>query len=186
MRWSRRPRSSRARPCSCRRPAPAPAARPSRSRVSPARCPRRARGGTPEAGDRPRLPPLRSARRRAARARSEEQGKGSPRPLTLAALLERAAHRRPHADAVVDGDRRLTYAELAVRTRALAEGFRRLGVARGHRVLLVLRNRLEHVLADWALQTPGGGPTPADFRPAPGELRHVFRDYRAPVGPREA
>ena len=70
--------------------------------------------------------------------------------MTLAALLERAALRRPHADAVVDGERRLTYAELAARARALAEGFRRLGVARGDRVLLVLRNRLEHVLAYWA------------------------------------
>ena len=67
--------------------------------------------------------------------------------MTLAALLERAALRRPHADAVVDGDRRLTYAELAARARALAEGFRRLGVGRGDRVLLVLRNRLEHVAA---------------------------------------
>ena len=90
--------------------------------------------------------------------------------MTLAALLERAAHRRPHADAVVDGDRRLTYAELAARARALAEGFRRLGVNRGDRVLLVLRNRLEHVLAYWALQTLGGVPTPANFRLAPGEL----------------
>ena len=106
--------------------------------------------------------------------------------MTLAALLERAAHRRPHADAVVDGDRRLTYAELAARTRALAEGFRRLGVARGDRVLLVLRNRLEHVLAYWALQTLGGVPTPANFRLAPGELRYVLRDCGARVALGEA
>jgi len=106
--------------------------------------------------------------------------------LTLAALLERAAHRRPHADAVVDGDRRLTYAELAARARALAEGFRRLGVNRGDRVLLVLRNRLEHVLAYWALQTLGGVPTPANFRLAPGELRYVLRDCGAHVALGEA
>src|SRR5881397_3707490 len=34
------------------------------------------------------------ARGRAARARPEEQGKGPPRPLTLAALLERSEERR--------------------------------------------------------------------------------------------
>ena len=99
--------------------------------------------------------------------------------MTLAALLECAALRRPYADAVVDGDRRLTYAELAARARALAEGFRRLGVGRGDRVLLVLRNRLEHVLAYWGLQISGGVPTPVSFRLAPGELRYVLQDSGA-------
>ena len=101
--------------------------------------------------------------------------------MTLAAVLERAALRRPHADAVVDGERRLTYAELAARARALAEGFRRLGVGRGDRVLLVLRNRLEHVLAYWALQLAGGVPTPVNFRLAPGELRYVLEDCGARI-----
>jgi 2-furoate---CoA ligase len=106
--------------------------------------------------------------------------------LTLAVLLERAALRRPHADAVVDGNRRLTYTELAARARGLAEGFRRLGVARGDRVLIVLRNRLEHVLAYWALQLAGGVPTPVNFRLAPGELRYVLQDCGARVALCEA
>jgi 2-furoate---CoA ligase len=101
--------------------------------------------------------------------------------VTLAGLLERAALRRPEAEAVVDGERRLTYAELAARARALGEGFRRLGVGRGDRVLVVLRNRLEHVLAYWALQTIGGVPTPVNFRLAPDELRYVLHDSGARV-----
>jgi 2-furoate---CoA ligase len=101
--------------------------------------------------------------------------------LTLAQLLERAALRRPDAEAVVDGDRRLTYAELATRARALGEGFRSLGVGRGDRVLIVLRNRLEHVLAYWALQAVGGVPTPVNFRQAAGELRYVLEDSGARV-----
>jgi 2-furoate---CoA ligase len=99
--------------------------------------------------------------------------------LTLAELLERAARRRPDADAVVDGERRLDYAELARRAHALGAGFRRLGVAPGDRVLIVLRNRLEHVLAYWALQTVGGVPTPVNFRLAAGELRYVLEDSGA-------
>jgi 2-furoate---CoA ligase len=99
--------------------------------------------------------------------------------LTLADLLERAALRRPDADAVVDGDRRLTYAELATQARALGTGFRNLGVGRGDRVLIVLRNRLEHVLAYWALQVIGGVPTPVNFRLAAGELRYVLEDSGA-------
>jgi 2-furoate---CoA ligase len=81
----------------------------------------------------------------------------------------------------VDGERRLTYAELDARARALGEGFRRLGVGRGDRVLLVVRNRLEHVLAYWALQIIGGVPTPVNFRLAPGELRYVLGDSGARV-----
>jgi len=53
--------------------------------------------------------------------------------VTLGALLARAALRRPEAEAVVDGGRRLTYAELDARAGAAAVGFHRLGVARGER-----------------------------------------------------
>jgi non-ribosomal peptide synthetase component E (peptide arylation enzyme) len=62
--------------------------------------------------------------------------------VTLAELLARAALRRPDAEAVVDGPRRLTYAGLDDRARAAALGLGRLGVAPGDRVLLALRNRL--------------------------------------------
>jgi 2-furoate---CoA ligase len=101
--------------------------------------------------------------------------------LTLGALLERAALRRPEAEAVVDGARRLTYAELWTRAHSLGTGFRALGVSRGDRVLLVLRNRLEHVLAYWALQTIGGVPAPVNVRLAPGEIRYVLADSGARV-----
>ncbi len=78
--------------------------------------------------------------------------------MTLAQLLERAARRRPSADAVVDGARRLSYEDLAGQVARLARGFARLGVTRGDRVMIALRNRLEHVLAYWALQMIGACP----------------------------
>src|SRR5262249_20837844 len=112
-------------------------------------------------------------------ARSQEQGQSPPRPVTLAGLLERAALRRPEAEAVVDGPIRLTYAELEARSVALARGFARLGVARGDRVLIVLRNRVEHVLAYWALQQLAAVATPVNFRLATDELAYVVRDSGA-------
>ena len=99
--------------------------------------------------------------------------------MTVAELLQRAALRRPDADAVVDGTRRLTYAELAARAESLGAGFRRLGVHRGDRVLIVMRNRLEHVLAYWALQGIGGVPAPVNFRLSAAELRYVLEDCGA-------
>ncbi len=101
--------------------------------------------------------------------------------MTLARLLERSALRWPDAEAVVDGDRRLTYAGLHARARALGAGFQRLGVVRGDRVLIALRNRLEHVLAYWALQTIAAVPTPVNFRLAPGEMQYVLDDSGARV-----
>jgi 2-furoate---CoA ligase len=101
--------------------------------------------------------------------------------VTLGQLLERAARRRPEAPAVVDGARRLDYGDLALRTRALGQGLAALGVAKGDRVLIALRNRLEHVLAYWALQGIGGVAVPANFRLAGGELRYVLDDCGARV-----
>jgi len=96
-------------------------------------------------------------------------------------MLEQAALRRPSTDAVVDGPRRLTYAELLDQARRLGKGFTRLGVGRGDRVLIVLKNRVEHVIAYWALQMIGGVPTPAGFRLAARELQYIHDDCGADV-----
>jgi 2-furoate---CoA ligase len=106
--------------------------------------------------------------------------------MTLAGLLERAALRHPEAPALVDGARRLTYAELAGQAAALGRGLAGLGAGRGERVLIALKNRLEHALAYWALQTVGAVPVPVNFRLAGGELRYVLEDCGARVALFEA
>jgi 2-furoate---CoA ligase len=101
--------------------------------------------------------------------------------VTLARLLARAAERRPDAIAVVDGARRLTYSDLAGQADAVGRSLRGLGIGRGDRVVIALKNRLEHVLAYWALQTIGGVPVPVNFRLPSGELRYVLEDSGARV-----
>jgi len=96
--------------------------------------------------------------------------------VTLARLLDLAALRWPDAEAVVDDDRRLTYAELRARATDLGAAFRRLGVGPGDRVLIAVRNRLEHVLAYWALQTIAAVPTPVNFRLTAAEMQYVLAD----------
>ena len=99
--------------------------------------------------------------------------------MTLGELLTRAALRRPEAVAVVDGARRLSYAALAARAANAAHSFAQLGVGKRDRVLIALRNRLEHVVAFWALQTLGAVPTPVNFRFAPAEMTYVLEDSGA-------
>ena len=101
--------------------------------------------------------------------------------MTLGDLLGRAALRRPDAEAVVDGRQRLTYVELDRRALAVASGFARLGVAPGDRVLFALKNRLEHVVAYWALQKLGAVAVPVNFRLAANELRYLLDDSGAKV-----
>ena len=101
--------------------------------------------------------------------------------MTLAQLLDRAALRDPTAPALVDGARRLTYADLARQAAAVGRGLAELGVAKGDRVLIALKNRLEHALVYWALQGIGGVPTSVNFRLATQELRYVLEDCGARV-----
>lgn len=68
-----------------------------------------------------------------------------------------------HADrtAVVDSDRRLTYAELDAEVDALAAGFHELGLGRGDRVVLQLPNEVDFVVTWFALQRLGVVPVHA-------------------------
>ena len=99
--------------------------------------------------------------------------------MTLAGLLERAALRRPSADAVIDGAARASYSELWQRAGDVAGGFGRLGIGKGDRVLIALKNRIEHVIAYWALQRLGAVPVPVNFRFATGEMAYVLEDSGA-------
>ena len=99
--------------------------------------------------------------------------------MTLGRLLERAALRRPSADAVVDGAAHASYSELWLRTGAVAHGLGRLGIGKGDRVLIALKNRIEHVTGYWALQRLGAVPVPVNFRFAPDEMAYVLEDSGA-------
>jgi 2-furoate---CoA ligase len=101
--------------------------------------------------------------------------------VTLARLLERATLRWPDAIALVDGNRRWSYADLARSATRVGGGLARLGVERGDRVLIALKNRLEHVVTYWALQLIGGVPVPVNFRFSGGEMRFVLEDSGALV-----
>lgn len=78
------------------------------------------------------------------------------------------------AVAVVDGDRRLTYRDLAVRATHLAHGLRGIGIGRGDAVLLQLPNSAEFIIGWFALQRLGAVPVHTQ----PGH-RHLEVGYLA-------
>lgn len=89
-------------------------------------------------------------------------------------LADRAAR---HADrtAVVDDRVRLSYADLAERSRRVAHGLRDLGVAPGDRVLVQLPNRAEFLVAWFALTTLGAVPVHTQPGHRHAEMTHLAR-----------
>ena len=84
--------------------------------------------------------------------------KGYWQPYSLGEELHRSAERHAERIAVVSGGRRVTYRELDRLVDEYAAGMIELGIRPGDRVLLQLPNRLEFVLAAFALFRFGGIP----------------------------
>lgn len=77
---------------------------------------------------------------------------------TFGAFLADRASRFASRVAVVDGERRLTYAELDERATQLGEGFADLGIAPGDRVVVQVPNVLEYVEVLFGLWRAGALP----------------------------
>jgi len=101
--------------------------------------------------------------------------------VNLALTLLAAADRRPEAEALVDGDTRLTYRELLHRAARLAGGLAQLGLRPGEPLCALLSNRHETVELYWATQWLGAVFTPLNFRLSRREVGYCVRDCGAHV-----
>jgi len=99
--------------------------------------------------------------------------------VNLGLSLLYAAERTPDADAVVDGDDRLDHRSLQRVAAALAAGLAALGVDRGDRVAMVLKNRREAVELYWACQWLGAVIVPLSWRVAPADVAYCVADSEA-------
>ena len=92
---------------------------------------------------------------------------------TLGALMRGWGHERPDRCALVDGDRRWTYAQLDAWVDRLAGGLLRIGVARGDRVVVQLPNVAEFVPLCFALFRIGALPVLTLAAHRRSEIAHV-------------
>jgi 2-furoate---CoA ligase len=99
--------------------------------------------------------------------------------VNLAAVLEGAAARAPDREAVVDGDLRLTYAQLRERAARAAAGLAELGLERGDRLAAVLDNRHETVELYWAAQWAGAVFVPLSWRSSREDEEYCIDDSGA-------
>jgi 2-furoate---CoA ligase len=73
----------------------------------------------------------------------------------LGRTLLAAVERSPDASAITDGERRLGYASWYEEIVRLASGLTALGLRRGDRLAVILRNRLEMASLHWACHFAG-------------------------------
>ncbi|MEU3734140.1 long-chain fatty acid--CoA ligase [Streptomyces sp. NPDC033538] len=99
--------------------------------------------------------------------------------LSVAAILAENARRRPDKEALVEGDLRLTFAEVWQRARAQAGALTGLGVRPGDRVALMAPNTADFPMAYYAIAATGGVVVPVHLLLSPAEVEHVLRDSGA-------
>lgn len=88
--------------------------------------------------------------------------------------LERWARERPDREAIVYGDRRITYAEYDREVNKAAKGLLKLGVQRGERVGLYIPNHPEFVFGYLACAKIGAAAVPVSWRFAPNEVKYIL------------
>jgi amino acid adenylation domain-containing protein len=94
----------------------------------------------------------------------------------LTELLAESAARFPDRDAVVDGGRRLTYAELDAASSRVANALAARGVRRGDRVALDLHKALESVVALYGAMKAGAAYVPVDSFAPPRRQAFILRN----------
>jgi len=106
---------------------------------------------------------------------------GGSLPATLGHRLAEHARNRPDAEAVVDGDVRLSFGELDHRVDALAGGLAATGVSAGERVLWAGRNSFRFLELLLAAGRLGAMCCPVNWRQSDAELAFVLEDLAPAV-----
>jgi HIP---CoA ligase len=102
-------------------------------------------------------------------------------PQTLCALLEESSKRYGDGLAVIDGPRRLSYAELAAQVREMARALIASGVQAGDRVAVWLPNTAHWLVAALGAQSAGASLVPMNTRYTGYEAADVLRRTGARV-----
>ena len=101
------------------------------------------------------------------------------RPKNIWEMVSNAASRNPAGEALVCGETRMTWAEVVQRSERIAAGFRKLGLARGDRVALLLGNRIEFPLLLFATAHQGLVTVLLGTRQQKPEIAYVLSDCGA-------
>src|SRR6478735_4366799 len=101
------------------------------------------------------------------------------RPKSVWAMVADAVASNPDGEALVCGERRMSWREVARQSAQIAAGFRKLGLQRGDRVAILLGNRVEFVLTLFAAAHAGLVTVLLSTRQQKPEIAYVLTDCGA-------
>lgn len=101
------------------------------------------------------------------------------RPHDINQMWRQAARKNPAAEALVCGERRLSWAAFEEQVMRVAQGMAALGVQQGDRVALLLGNGVEFVLASFAIQAIGAVIVPLSTRDQTPGLAYILHNSGA-------
>jgi acyl-CoA synthetase (AMP-forming)/AMP-acid ligase II len=101
------------------------------------------------------------------------------RPKSIWAMVSEAAARNPDGEALVCGQRRMTWREVERQSAQIAAGLRKMGVRSGDRIALLLGNRIEFVLAMFGAAHLGAVTVLLSTRQQRPEIAYVLADCGA-------
>lgn len=102
-------------------------------------------------------------------------------PMTIPAVVEAAARRFGNADAIVDGARTLSFAELWTESQKAARAFANSGLAKGDRVAIWAPNSLDWIVACVGAQAAGCVVATLNTRLKGPEAAYILNKSRARV-----
>jgi acyl-CoA synthetase (AMP-forming)/AMP-acid ligase II len=94
-------------------------------------------------------------------------------------ILAAHAARTPDRPALIEGDRRLTWAEFVERRNRVANALHALDVRAGEHVVVYAANSLENIVASAAVRAAGAVPVPMNHRLADDEVSYILDDADA-------
>jgi len=97
-----------------------------------------------------------------------------PASRTIADLIDELAQRYPDREAIVGAGQRYTYRALRAEVRRLARGLHALGVRRGDKVAILMGNRPEWLIADFAITLLGAVMVGVNTWATARELQHIL------------
>jgi acyl-CoA synthetase (AMP-forming)/AMP-acid ligase II len=100
---------------------------------------------------------------------------------SLANVLRRLARQRPGHEALVSGERRLTFGELDERSSRVASGLISAGVGSGDRVAVLVKNGTEFYEIDFGVSKANGTLAALNWRLSAFELAAILADARPTV-----
>lgn len=91
-------------------------------------------------------------------------------------MLDTSAQRFPQKEALVHGQQRLSYTDVASRAAGLANGLRQAGIQRGDRVGIYLNASVPQVLSIFGVSQAGGVFVPINVLLFPEQVKHIACD----------